>query len=191
MTQRRQKNRSNSIKLSLNKDAWEKVGRAAAFLLALGITVGVILSRNQIESFAIYGYPASFLVNLLSNATVFVPVPTGLAVVLVTAAKLNPFGVGIAAGLGSAMGETTGYLAGISGQGIFDRRPIYKRVQELMERSGTLIVFITAFVPNPAFDAVGIMAGAMGMPAWRFFIACFFGKTLRFVLIALLVSLYA
>jgi len=188
MTQKPQKYRSSSIRLNLSKDAWEKVGRAAALLLSIGITVGIILGRNQIESMAIYGYPANFLVSLLSSATVVIPAP-GFAVVLVTGAVLNPVGVGIAAGLGAALGEITGYLAGLSGQKIFHERPLYKRVQELMGKSGMLIIFTMAFVPNPFFDVGGMIAGAMRMPAWRFFIACCLGKTLRFVLIALSVSI--
>ena len=55
-----------------------------------------------------------------------------------------------------------------------------------MEKFGTLIVFFVAFVPNPVFDVVGIIAGAMRMPAWRFLLACCLGKSLRFVLLALL-----
>jgi membrane protein YqaA with SNARE-associated domain len=126
----------------------------------------------------------------LSSATVVVPAPS-LAIVLVTGAVLNPFGVGIAAGLGAGLGEMTGYLAGWSGQGILDERPLYQRLQKLMKKYGVSVIFIMAFVPNPIFDAGGIIAGAMCMPVWRFLLACCLGKTLRFVLLALGVNFFS
>jgi membrane protein YqaA with SNARE-associated domain len=158
-------------------------------LFAVGITIIIILRRDQIEHLAVYGYPANFLVSLLSSATVIVPTPS-FALVLVTGSVLNPVGVGIAAGLGAALGEMTGYLAGFSGQRIFHEWPLYQRVQRLMEKSDTLIIFIMAFVPNPVFDVGGIIAGIMRMPAWRFLLACCVGKSLRFVLLALSVDFF-
>ena len=188
MTTESRKNDSVGGEFDMSSKIWGDIGRAAALLLAIGITVGIIVMRDQIEQLAIYGYPANFLVSLISSATVIIPAP-GFAVVIATGGVLNPIGVGIAAGLGAALGEITGYLAGLSGQGIFHERPIYKRIQELMEKSGMLIIFIMAFVPNPVFDVGGIIAGAMGMPAWRFFLACCLGKVLRFILIARLVNI--
>ena len=34
---------------------WKNLGRAAALLLAVGITVAIILGRDQIEGLAVYG----------------------------------------------------------------------------------------------------------------------------------------
>ena len=171
------------------KNRWQVIGRVAAFLLPIGIMVGIILGRDHIEHLAVYGYPANFLVNLLSSATVVLPAPS-LAIVFVTGAVLNPFGVGIAAGLGAGLGEMTGYLAGVSGQGILDERPLYQRLQKWIKKRGMLVIFIMALVPNPLFDAGGIIAGAMGMPVWRFLLACCLGKTLRFELFALGVNFF-
>jgi len=39
-------------------------------------------------------------------------------------------------------------------------------------------------IPNPFFDAVGIIAGALRLPLWVFLVACFLGKAIRFWLIA-------
>ena len=36
-------------------------------------------------------------------------------------AIFNPIGVAVAAGLGAAIGELSGYLAGFSGQGVVER----------------------------------------------------------------------
>jgi tellurite resistance protein TerC len=49
-----------------------------------------------------------------------------------------------------------------------------------------LAVVVLAFLPNPAFDAVGLLAGALGFPARPFWLACALGKAARYVLIAYL-----
>ena len=53
-----------------------------------------------------------------------------------------------------------------------------------MQRHGFLSIAVFAFIPNPAFDAAGIAAGALRYAAWRFAFACFLGKTAKFLAIA-------
>jgi uncharacterized membrane protein YdjX (TVP38/TMEM64 family) len=48
-----------------------------------------------------------------------------------------------------------------------------------------LIIFLAASVPNPAFDLFGASAGAVKMPSWKFFIACWCGKTVKNTCLAL------
>jgi membrane protein YqaA with SNARE-associated domain len=57
-----------------------------------------------------------------------------------------------------------------------------------MNRHGFATVTVAAFIPNPAFDAVGALAGAVGYAPWRFCVACFIGKTAKFLLIGLAAS---
>jgi membrane protein YqaA with SNARE-associated domain len=178
------------IRHNPRKNGWESLGPVAAFLVAIGITVSIFLLRDQIEQLASYGYAANFVVNLIGSATVVVPAP-GFAVVLATGGVLNPVGVGIAAGVGAGLGELTGYLVGWSGGAIIQERPLYQRLRKLMEKYGDLIIFVMALVPNPAFDAGGMVAGAMRMPVWRFLLACCLGKSIRFVLLALGVGLFS
>ena len=54
-----------------------------------------------------FGYPGIFLVALLANATVLIPLP-GLMVTTAMGAVFNPFWVAIAAGLGAGIGELSG-----------------------------------------------------------------------------------
>jgi membrane protein YqaA with SNARE-associated domain len=112
------------------------------------------------------------------------PAPS-FAIVLVAGAILNPFWVGIIAGLGAATGEMTGYLAGLSGQGVIAQRPAFARIQRWMSRAGPWVIVGLAVVPNPFFDVGGILAGVMRMPLWKFFLACWLGKSARFALLAL------
>jgi len=98
---------------------------------------------------------------------------------------LNPLAVGIAAGLGAALGELTGYLAGIGGRAVIERRGFYDRLEGWMRKGGPLVIFLLAAIPNPAFDVGGMMAGALRMPIWHFYLAAWAGKSVRFTLLAM------
>jgi membrane protein YqaA with SNARE-associated domain len=159
------------------------MGRVAAVLVAIGITLGIILARNYIRQFAVYGYPGVFFVSLLGNATIIVPAPS-YAVVFAVGGALNPIAVGVAAGLGAALGEITGYLAGIGGRTVVEERDLYRRFESWMRRGGVLAIFLLALIPNPAFDVGGIVAGTIRMPVWAFVLAAWAGKSIRFTLLA-------
>jgi uncharacterized membrane protein YdjX (TVP38/TMEM64 family) len=79
----------------------------------------------------------------------------------------------------------TGYMAGVSGQMVFERSRYYPRLEGWMKRRGVVVVFLLSLVPNPFFDIAGGIAGALRLPLWKFLIACFLGKTPRNMLIAL------
>jgi len=158
----------------------------AALLASVGITVAIILLRDQLGEFAVYGYPGIFLVNLIGNATLILPAPA-YAAVFAVGHVLDPVLVGIVGGLGAALGEMTGYLAGVGGRPVVKNRMLYERLEGWMHRRGMMVViFLLALVPNPIFDVGGLLAGALRMPVFRFLLACWAGKTVRLIGIALL-----
>jgi membrane protein YqaA with SNARE-associated domain len=132
----------------------------------------------------VVGYPAVFLISLIGNATIILPTPS-MAVVLGVAGALNPIAVGIVAGLGSALGEMTGYLAGVGGRVAVEDRDLYNRIERWMRQYGLLAIFVLGLIPNPAFDVGGMIAGALKMPFWQFLLAAWAGKGLRLVIFAL------
>jgi membrane protein YqaA with SNARE-associated domain len=160
------------------------VGRVAAVLAAIGITLGIILLRDHIRQFAVYGYPGLFVISLIGNATVIVPAPS-FAVVFAIGGALNPIVIGVVAGLGAALGEMTGYLAGIGGRSMVETRPLYDRLCGWMDKGGMLAIFLLALVPNPVIDVGGMVAGAKHMPVLHFLLAGWAGKAIRFTLLAL------
>ena len=89
------------------------------------------------------------------------------------------------AGLGAALGEMTGYLAGIGGRSVVEKRALYDRLCRWMGKGGVFAVFLLAFVPNPIFDLGGMVAGTLRMPIWLFLLAGWTGKSLKFTLVAL------
>jgi membrane protein YqaA with SNARE-associated domain len=160
------------------------IPHVAAILVAAGITVGMFLLRHRLENFPLYGYPAVFAISLIGNATIILPAPS-MAVVFGVGGALDPVLVGVVAGLGSALGEMTGYLAGVGGRAVIENREIYNRIEGWMHRRGLLVIFLLALLPNPVFDVGGMIAGAMKMPAWQFLLAAWAGKGIRLVILAL------
>jgi membrane protein YqaA with SNARE-associated domain len=164
--------------------------RIAGLAVVLVFSAAIVFGWREIERLGLYGYPAVFLVSLLANAAFLLPAP-GFAVVFAAGGALDPVAVGLLAGLGAALGELTGYLVGLSGQSVLDDRPIYWRIERWMRKSGTLVIFGLAAVPNPFFDVGGVIAGALRMPAWRFVFVAWLGKSLRYVLLAYVGALAA
>jgi uncharacterized membrane protein YdjX (TVP38/TMEM64 family) len=99
-------------------------------------------------------------------------------------AVYSPFWVALAASLGTALGELSGYLAGFSGQKVASKVGFYARLEELMKKYGDVIIFLLAFIPNPAFDTAGISAGVLKMPPYRFLFWCWAGKMVKMLAFA-------
>lgn len=167
------------------QDSRSTLWRVIALLFVLGLTTSIVLAWDEIGSLGIYGYPAVFLVSLIGNAAFLLPAP-GFALVVAAGGAFDPVAVGIVAGLGAALGELTGYLVGLSGQNVFEDKPLYWRIEALIQKSGALVIFALAAIPNPIFDVGGLVAGALRMPAWRFLLGAWLGKSLRFALLAAL-----
>jgi membrane protein YqaA with SNARE-associated domain len=133
-----------------------------------------------------WALPGLFLVSLLSNATLFMPVP-GLLLSASAGNFIAGWLVGVVAGLGQTLGEITGYAAGYSGRRVVGRRRAYQRAQGWIRRNqrvGSGFLFVMAVVPNPLFDAAGLAAGMLRFPLWKFLAAVGLGKVLKNILMA-------
>jgi len=159
-------------------------------LLTLGLVVLVVvvifLLRDHVQELAHFGYLGVFIAALMSNATLFLPVP-GVAVVFALGAVFNPFLTALFAGMGAAIGELSGYLLGFSGQGLVEHAGWYQRIQTWMTIHPKLIdlgILVMAAIPNPFFDAAGIAAGTMKIPIWRFLLFCGIGSIIKMLIFA-------
>jgi len=152
-------------------------------LLILGISMAIFAFRERFAELAAIGYPGIFLVSLLGNATIILPAPS-LALVFAMGSALPWPLVGLAAGAGEALGEMTGYLAGIGGRAIIGDKKAYARLVDWMQRRGGITVFVLSAIPNPFIDLAGIAAGTLRYPVWRFLLFCWLGKTLKTLFIA-------
>jgi uncharacterized membrane protein YdjX (TVP38/TMEM64 family) len=152
-------------------------------LAVLAIAAVALVYQDRLPTVETLGYPAIFMVSVLGTATLFFPVPAILAV-CAGGTLLSPLLSGVIGGTGQALGEGTGYLAGVAGSGLLKENRWHGRLRPWVERRGWMVVLVVAAIPNPVFDVVGMIAGAMRMPLWQFFGAVWVGKTVRSVGVA-------
>ena len=163
-------------------------------ILVIAITVGIYLvygrHPEKLDELKNYAYWGAFLISLVGNGTVILPAAVlpilstiGIFLYPVTG-PVGPIIVGLAGGVGAAIGEITGYMVGYSGRGIAEKSKMYSRVEGWMRKWGTLTIFVLSLVPF-FFDLVGIAAGVLRFPLWRFILVCWLGRTLLYVGIVL------
>lgn len=174
----------------MDKQGWLKknIIPLLALLLVIGITFGIFFFYQNFPSkFAElkgYGYLGAFLISLALNATVILPAGNFLIIFALGGLPL-PIVVGLAGGAGAAIGEITGYMAGRSGRAVATKQgKTYTKLEHWVRRWGGMAIFIFSLVPF-VFDLVGIAGGALRFPFWKFFLACWLGRTLLYIGVAL------
>lgn len=78
-----------------------------------------------------------------------------------------------------AVGELTGYLAGLGGRAVVENQACYKRVQGYTDRYGDWAFFLLAATPKPVPDLAGVAAGVMRYSVVRFLLVVWAGKALK------------
>jgi len=134
----------------------------------------------------VWGYPGVFIISFLGNAAIILPVPSYI-VVISLGGILNPWLVGIFAGLGAAFGELTGYLVGKGGgYAAKDKYSgLLERTRRWSERHGLFpIIVLFAATPLPD-DIVGIIAGVINYDIRKFLTANVIGKVISHIALAL------
>ena len=160
-----------------------RIRPALALLGVLLLSGALVFVPIDYKAMGNYGYLGVFVVTLLATGAIVLPVPY-LALILVAGSFLNPVLVALVAGVGAALGELTGYLVGYTGRSLIPKNRWYLMIERGMVRFAAPVIFVASVIPNPFFDAVGIVAGATRLPLWLFLLACFLGKTIRFLLLA-------
>ena len=165
------------------------------FALVLAVAIGIFFLWHyypeKVEQLKGLGYLGVFVISLSLNATVVLPAGN-FAAMAALANTLPPVGfigisfpaplvVGIVGGLAAGIGESTGYLAGCSGQAVVaGRKNLYDRLVPWLKRWGMLLIFVFSVVPL-VFDVVGLAAGAVRYPYWKFLVSCWLGRTVLYI----------
>ena len=161
----------------------ERLLRAVVITLVLTFILIILLSRNRLPDPSTVGYLGVFILSFVSSASVVIPLP-GIAAVCAGGVTLFPLGVGLLASVAEALGELTGYLIGFSGRLTVENHRFYPRIERWMQRRGWLVLFLASSIPNLLFDLVGIAAGSLRYPVWRFLIAVWAGKLIKSTTVA-------
>jgi len=159
---------------------------ALAVLLIFIVSFWLAVNPQWVERFGHWGYVGAFVISMIASATIVLPAP-GIAVVIAMSSALNPYALGIVAGLGSAIGELSGYAAGRGGQMLIPehQRHQVERLQVLTRQYGVLILAVLAALPFPLFDFAGIVAGMLKMRVISFLAAVTVGKSVKYIFMIL------
>ncbi|MDD5126724.1 MAG: VTT domain-containing protein [Dehalococcoidales bacterium] len=154
-------------------------------VLTIVMAFAVVYYGELLRELSAYGYTGAFLISILGGATIIVPVPMLAVVFALGGVMPYPWLVGLAAGLGETIGAVIIYLTGYggfravrhSGKDFIQRS--YDKLLLLMEKRGSLTLFVLAAVINPFFYPAALAAGALRFGIKRYFIICFIGKTIK------------
>lgn len=166
-------------------DVQEKVKGLLQIIFSILIALIVLFASSYLRHFSTLDYLGVFIISLLSAATIFIPAPSWVFVVSM-GRILNPYLVGLVAGIGSGLGEITGYIAGQGVSHLVPNKESFDKYKNWIRKKDMLAIGILAFIPNPLFDIAGLAAGSLGIRVWRFILPCIIGRTLRYILLAYL-----
>ncbi len=132
-----------------------------------------------------WGYLGVFLISLIGNMSLFLPIPSYI-VVLLAGSVLNPWLLGIAGGLGAAIGELTGYVIGRGGRYVIRKkyRKLLQSSKKWSEKHGLFpLIVLFAATPLPD-DIVGILSGIIKYDLRKFLLANIIGKIIAYTSLA-------
>lgn len=129
------------------------------------------------ESLALqYGYFGIFLISLIGALSIFFPIPYTV-IIFTLGGTFEPLWIAVAAGIGSAVGELSGYLLGFGGRRVISEK--YKKKMEflmkLFDRFGSIVIFLFALTPLPD-DLLFIPLGVIRYSLVRALVPALIGK---------------
>ena len=136
--------------------------------------------EEWLKSIAIqYQFLGVFFISFIGSLSIVFPIPYTIVILFLGSQGWNPFLLAIAGGLGSALGEFSGYALGYYGA-IFiskERRRKMDFFVKIFDRYGPIAVFLFALTPLPD-DLLFIPLGILRYKFWKTFIPCLIGKFL-------------
>lgn len=163
-----------------------KLFYAILFLLSALLLFSPLFFRLDLESLKSFGILGVAVLNFISSSTLFFPAP-GFLATGIGGALYNPILVAIAASTGSTLGESVGFIFGHSSRKIShpkDHTFLESLYKIIHHKHGPFLIVALAFIPNPFFDAVGIVAGLALFPLRKFLMLVFIGRFARDLIIA-------
>jgi len=172
---------------------------AAIYAVAiLGLSVGLYFLVGYLKAYfdisgegvAITTYLVVFVTALISNASIIVPVPVFVGIMIPAAevmAEVSPWGpvlIALTASVAGTLGEITGYYAGHLGKKIIvtETTPGYEKLATWMKRHGPVAVFLLSLQPILPFDIAGLISGASRISLWKFILPCWAGKFPKYLM---------
>ena len=160
-----------------------KIYAVTVFFSSIVLSIAFFVFRDYFKEASSLGLFGLFVVNFVSSATFFVSAPAFLTII--SGGNLySPILVAIIAALGACLGDMLGFAFGHSGRRLtkkkLDQHKTIRFLEKHFHRHGALIIFLLAIIPNPFFDAIGILAGVVNYPPFKFFAIMLVGRFIRY-----------
>jgi len=143
------------------------------FLFTLLIGIYIVVDPKP---FLKFGYFGIFIFNSIGGLGTYL-VPT-------LSQKLNLVLLSFSTALGMAINDSISWVVGSGGSAIIQRGRWVNRIEKIVNKYGSLSLFIISALPVP-YDAIGLISGYLGIKYKNFFLPTFLGKFIRMILIGL------
>jgi len=124
-----------------------------------------------------------------------VPPPDFLLITMDLAKPEKALFYALVCSVASILGGIVGYGIGYwGGRPVFNflfrnKQQQFEGVERLYNKYGSLAVFFSAFTPIP-YKVFTVASGILNMNFWKFCVASFFGRALRFFLVSIVLMLF-
>ncbi|MFH1186566.1 MAG: VTT domain-containing protein [Candidatus Levyibacteriota bacterium] len=183
METKRVKNRRRKEEMTFKN----KLAFYLIFAFSLFLPFALFIFRDFFKDSQSLGLLGIFLINFVSNASFFVSGPAFLSVVA-GGSLYNPFLVALISSFAATLGDMIGFLVGFSGRKIalekIGKNFWFTILERYFKKYGGWMLFAFAFIPNPFFDAIGLIAGIFVFSPKRFIIIVTLGRFLRYLILA-------
>lgn len=163
-----------------------------AIFLAWSLLLYTISPEEIVQRIGLHNsYLVLFFMALLGGTSIFLPFPYYLFTISFGAAGLNPLLLGICAGIGTLIGDTTSYYVAYHAGKVAPRKYslVFQKVFDWATRRNPiifslLVFFYASIVPLPD-DLITVPSGFIKYPFWRLAIPLGLGKIVFNTLLAL------
>ena len=132
-----------------------------------------------------YSYVGVFAISIIGAMSIFVPIPYTFIILTLGIEGMNPLLLTVAGGLGSGVGEFSGYILGYYGRSVISEKQQRKMdyMIRIFDHYGPITIFLFALTPLPD-DLLFIPLGILRYKFIKAFIPCILGKTLMCAILA-------
>lgn len=175
---------SYAKELPRNRKKYRKLAILLLLSLAGSFTL-IKIAEPVIMQWRQLGVLGVFLSSLAANATIICPAPLmsfDIPFAANVAHQTNLFLVVVVYSCGATLGEGVGYLVGRGGKKILGNgNPYFQKTEGWLKKHGKWAIFILSLQPIFPFDIVGLVAGALKYPWWKFLVFCFLGRMPKYL----------
>ncbi len=184
--------RVKEVTNKMDKPSSKKEFRFGLFEISAVVFISLLIwlaAPHLARVLGAYSYFGAFFIAFLASATVFVPAGPLQFAIVGMGRTLDPLLLGLVAGIGSGLGELSGFFIGHGSAHFLKTKDktlkwLLKLQSSLLRRWAGPGVFLLSAMPNPFFDFAGIAAGLMGMKWHEFLFWCIAGRIVRFIMLA-------